>query len=54
MARRMAELDLLPALRAAPDDATVVANGFSCREQIRAGSPRAPRHVATLLRDALA
>jgi Fe-S oxidoreductase len=49
---RMAELDLLPALRAAPE-APVLANGFSCREQIRAGCDRAPRHVAVLLRDAL-
>lgn len=49
---RMAELDLLPALRAAPE-APVLANGFSCREQIRAGCERAPQHVAVLLRDAL-
>ncbi len=50
---RMAELDLLPALRAAPADSPVLANGFSCRHQIREGSGRAPVHVAVLLRDAL-
>jgi Fe-S oxidoreductase len=49
---QMAELDLLPALRAAPD-ASVVANGFSCRHQIDEGSGRKARHVAILLRDAL-
>ena len=49
---QMAELDLLPALRAAPD-ATILANGFSCRHQIREGVDRQPVHVALLLRDAL-
>lgn len=49
---RMAELDLLPALRAAPD-AAILANGFSCRHQIREGADRQPVHVALLLRDAL-
>jgi Fe-S oxidoreductase len=48
----MAELDLLPALRAAPD-AAILANGFSCRHQIREGADRQPLHVALLLRDAL-
>ena len=50
---QMAELDLLPALRAAPEDATVVACGFSCRHQIREGVAREPVHVALLLRGAL-
>ncbi|MFA6922355.1 MAG: (Fe-S)-binding protein [Gallionella sp.] len=50
---QMAELDLLPALRAAPLDATIVACGFSCRHQIREGAARQPVHVALLLRDAL-
>ncbi len=49
---RMAEIDLLPALRGAPD-AAVLANGFSCRHQIREGAHRSARHVALLLRDAL-
>ncbi len=49
---QMAELDLLPALRAAPD-AAILANGFSCRHQIREGVDREPMHVALLLRDAL-
>jgi Fe-S oxidoreductase len=50
---QMAELDLLPALRAAPD-AAVLANGFSCRHQIREGAGREPVHVAILLQRALA
>jgi Fe-S oxidoreductase len=49
---QMAEIDLLPALRAAPD-AAILANGFSCRHQIREGAERQPVHVALLLRDAL-
>ena len=49
---QMAGIDLLPALRAAPD-ATILANGFSCRHQIREGADRQPVHVALLLRDAL-
>jgi Fe-S oxidoreductase len=50
---QMAEIDLLPALRAAPADTTILANGFSCRHQIREGVDRKPIHVALLLRDAL-
>jgi glycerol-3-phosphate dehydrogenase subunit C len=49
---QMAELDLLPALRAAPGS-PILANGFSCRHQIREGVDRQPVHVAMLLRDAL-
>lgn len=49
---QMAELDLLPALRAEPD-AAILANGFSCRHQIREGADRQAIHVALLLRDAL-
>ncbi|PLX72201.1 MAG: ferredoxin, partial [Azoarcus sp.] len=50
---QMAEADLLPALRAAPD-APLLANGFSCRHQIEEGVARRPAHVAQLMRDALA
>jgi Fe-S oxidoreductase len=50
---QMAEIDLLPALRASPTDTTILANGFSCRHQIREGADRKPIHVALLLRDAL-
>lgn len=50
---QMAEIDLLPALRASPADTTILANGFSCRHQICEGTDRKPIHVALLLRDAL-
>jgi Fe-S oxidoreductase len=45
---QMAELSLLPALRAAPD-ALVVADGTSCRHQIADGSGREALHVARVL-----
>jgi glycerol-3-phosphate dehydrogenase subunit C len=47
--QRMAEAALLPALRTAPDEAFVLANGFSCRHQIDEGTGRKPRHLAVLL-----
>ncbi|MDV7143454.1 FAD-linked oxidase C-terminal domain-containing protein [Tropicimonas sp. TH_r6] len=46
---KMAELDLFPALAAAPEDAIVVADGTSCRHQIADGTPRRALHVARLL-----
>ncbi len=51
---QMGELALLPAVRAAPADALIVADGFSCRHQIRDGSGREAVHVAVLLAQALA
>ena len=50
---RMAEADLLPAVRASSDDTRIVADGFSCRQQIRDGSGRNAVHAAVLLREAL-
>ena len=50
---QMAELSLLPAVRAADSDAPIIANGFSCRHQIEHGSGRKAVHTAILLRDAL-
>ena len=50
---RMAELDLLPALRAARARCLVVAGGTSCRQQIRDGAGRAPWHPAEVLAAAL-
>ena len=51
---QMAELSLLPAVRAAPADAVVVADGTSCRHQIRDGTGREALHAAELLQAALA
>ena len=45
----MAELSLLPAIRKAAPDAIVVADGTSCRHQIRDGAGREAIHVARLL-----
>ena len=51
---RMAELDLLPAVRKAPADAILVADGTSCRHQIHDGAGREAVHVARVLESALA
>jgi len=53
VSQAMAELSLLPAVRAAEADAPVVADGFSCRHQIHDGSGREAVHVAVLLARAL-
>lgn len=45
---QMAELSLLPAVRGQPDS-IVVADGTSCRHQIRDGTGREAMHVAALL-----
>jgi len=45
---QMAELSLLPAVRAAPD-ALIVADGASCRHQIADGAAREAQHVARVL-----
>jgi Fe-S oxidoreductase len=45
---------LLPLLREVPADAIVVANGFSCREQIDQLAGRKPLHIAQLAQRALA
>ncbi|MDD3517921.1 MAG: 4Fe-4S dicluster domain-containing protein [Chromatiales bacterium] len=50
---QMAEQALLPAVRAAAPEDVILADGFSCRHQIRDGSGREPRHVAELLYAAL-
>ncbi|MGA8007515.1 MAG: hypothetical protein WCA17_15605, partial [Burkholderiales bacterium] len=51
--RRIAELELLPALRAAGDDAMVIADGFSCREQVEDLAGRETLHLAEVLARAL-
>jgi FAD/FMN-containing dehydrogenase/Fe-S oxidoreductase len=45
----MGELSLLPAVRKAPADAIIVADGTSCRHQIHDGTGRAALHVARVL-----
>ena len=53
VSRAMAELSLLPAVREAPSDALIVADGTSCRHQIADGAGRNAVHVARVLADAL-
>src|SRR6266576_3290129 len=47
------ELELLPAIRKAPPDWLVIANGFSCREQIRQETDRHALHLAEILQIAV-
>jgi Fe-S oxidoreductase len=47
------ELELLPAVRNAPSDWLIVADGFSCREQIRQCTGRDALHLAEVIRMAL-
>jgi Fe-S oxidoreductase len=49
----VAEQALLPAVRSASPGTPVVADGFSCRTQVRHASDREPVHTATLLARAL-
>jgi Fe-S oxidoreductase/FAD/FMN-containing dehydrogenase len=50
---RMAERSLLPAVRGAPPEALIVADGTSCRHQIADGASRSALHVARVLDAAL-
>jgi Fe-S oxidoreductase len=45
----VAELQLLPAARDAPQDAVFLTDGYSCRTQLRDLTPRRGRHLAELL-----
>ena len=53
VSRAMGELSLLPAVREAPSDAIIIADGTSCRQQIRDGTGREALHVARALAAAL-
>jgi Fe-S oxidoreductase len=46
---KMGELSLLPAVRQAPADTLIVADGTSCRHQIHDGAGRGALHVARVL-----
>ncbi|HZT24898.1 MAG TPA: FAD-binding and (Fe-S)-binding domain-containing protein [Pseudolabrys sp.] len=50
---RAAERVLLPKVREAAQDTVVLANGFSCREQIEQTTDRRPQHIAELIADHL-
>ena len=47
------ELELLPAVRRAPEDWLIIANGFSCREQIKQCTGRSALHLAEVIQMAM-
>ena len=53
VAMQMGELSLLPTVRTAAADTLLIANGTSCRHQIRDGAARESQHLAQLLQQAL-
>lgn len=53
ISRAIAERELLPAVRAAEDATLLVADGFSCREQVAQLAGRRPLHLAQVLEAAL-
>jgi Fe-S oxidoreductase len=54
VSQAIGERVLLPAVRRASPDTIVVADGFSCQEQIRQGTGRRALHPAEVLRLAIA
>jgi len=50
---QMGELSLLPQVRAAEAETLLIANGTSCRHQIRDGAQRESEHLALILRRAI-
>lgn len=53
LSMKMGEAGVLPAVRGAAPDVAVIANGTSCRQQIREGAGREPVHLARFLQGAL-
>jgi FAD/FMN-containing dehydrogenase/Fe-S oxidoreductase len=53
ISQALGERVLLPAVRAAADDTILIADGFSCREQITQNTRRQPLHIAEVLQLAL-
>ncbi len=51
--RAVAELGLLPALRAAADETAILADGFSCRTQVAFLDGRRAQHLAEILAERL-
>jgi FAD/FMN-containing dehydrogenase/Fe-S oxidoreductase len=49
ISQAIGELELLPAVREAPADWLIIADGFSCREQIAQGTNRRALHLAEVL-----
>jgi FAD/FMN-containing dehydrogenase/Fe-S oxidoreductase len=53
ISKAIGELELLPAVRKAPTDWLIIADGFSCREQIAQETDRHALHLAEVLQMAL-
>jgi hypothetical protein len=53
LSQEIGERVLLPAVRNAPDETLVIADGFSCREQIAQATSRRALHLAQVLQLAL-
>jgi FAD/FMN-containing dehydrogenase/Fe-S oxidoreductase len=53
VSKAIGELELLPAVRQAPTDWLIVADGFSCREQVAQETDRHALHLAEVLQMAL-
>ena len=50
---RVGERVILPAVRESAQDTLIIANGFSCREQIAQATGRQPLHLAEVLKMAM-
>jgi Fe-S oxidoreductase len=53
LSRAIGERHLLPAIRSAPEDTLLIANGFSCREQMRLVPGANPLHLSQVIHRAL-
>jgi FAD/FMN-containing dehydrogenase/Fe-S oxidoreductase len=53
VSRQVGELELLPAVRAASPDTVIIADGFSCREQIAQMTDRQALHLAEVIEMAM-
>jgi Fe-S oxidoreductase len=53
LAMKAGERVILPAVRQAEEDRLIIANGFSCREQIAQATGREPLHLAEVMKMAL-
>jgi hypothetical protein len=51
LGQRIGERVLLPRVRELDSDALIIADGFSCREQIELHGGRTTMHIAELLRE---
>ena len=53
VSQNLGERVMLPKVRAAAQETVILANGFSCREQIEQGSGRKTRHIAEVIAEHL-